>query len=452
MTKPPHLYGYIPSGDEVTVSFEMHERAHFETRGGTGGGKSIFEIQRNQYLITPDSNGNRPSLIVIDATPDYVARNALLETCQEHGIPFSEFWIDKPSVSSFDIFQAFDLQNGNAASLSTKATAAAGCDSGTQYGPRYFRSVSMMRCMKAMETLRDMGEKVSLEAIVETMEEMDRKDRKPTEITNALAPLCRISNISNSAEGKQISIADVIEDRGVAYFALNILEYPIVAEIIARFVISTTNLVQIERKNRNAKPIRVFVSKDEWSQWASHMDTTLLTTTRKYHYNGSYLFQSFEQVANASAGLDGVLAGNTRIHAYFSTVGDEIQHLQSMCSEVIDTLGGTSGAGFNQRPSAREIYRPSLSVNEILDCTATDRDFFLVVNDGKGHKDPLRVTTPPVPDETLKRWATPPTWAIESASEPDAPIDAGLVVRVNEINTALQAFFEQRIARETYSD
>lgn len=47
-----YLYGHTSSGDEVFINVPDQ----FVPRGGTGGEKTIDEIQRNRYLITPDSD------------------------------------------------------------------------------------------------------------------------------------------------------------------------------------------------------------------------------------------------------------------------------------------------------------------------------------------------------------------------------------------------------------
>ncbi len=456
MTEKQFLAGHTKQGEPFWIPYSTFSKAHWDLRGNTGCGKTIFQVLCLLYLIAADARAKaRSCKVIVDPTPDGVIRQALKESCEEHGVPFIEFWPDVLSLSSFELLQGFDCDYHSPTLLAAFLLSAAGCDYGPGWGKGYFRGESFVTALSAINRLRAAGEGISLQNLIETMEAIDRKQKRRSEITNSLAPLCFVSNIADKSESKEIDVADAIDKGAVMYFALDLLEYPIVAETLARLVVANVVLAQIKRNKLNKSPVRTFLTVDEWGQMATYMDSRILTTVRKHHLNVSFLYQNMHQVSNACPGLNEILEANARMHFYFTTEGEEIKRMQDMCSKVRDTLGGSSGTGLNANFNSREFLRPSLTENELLDCSATDRDFFLVLKDGAGHRDPIRLTAPTVSNEALQRWSKPLEWAAEPVkphTEPPVRTDAGSTKRNERINTLLQDFFDTRIRQESYSE
>ncbi len=430
----------------------------------TRSGKSVFELERIRELLRTQRIGVRDTFAFADLGADSYLRNGLEELAHQFGKRFREFSLSHERLC-FDPFQAFRNED-NPSVMSGWASAALQLQHGPGYGKGHFSAVNEVVLLETFETLLSQGQAISLENLVTALKKRKGPNRDAIEAINVLLPLLHYPQLRPQKGGASINIADSIDQVDIVYFSLDCLRAPAVARVIAGLATASLILASIHRyESGGTAESRTFITVDEFSQLANPAWGVWLTAAGKHGCFLSLLYQSTAQLKHGSDMLADIVRENCRTHIYFTCVGSEdIEKLREMSSETRTVLGGRSGFGTSITPTSREVVDRALSVNEILNVSATDREYFAVINEGTGHKDPVNVITPIISPEDLKRRSVPPAWMKETgkftpratwqSQKPEKPAAKTWQLSQSSRQTAdgLQALFDYQIQRDGFSE
>lgn len=438
--------GTTPDGKPFQVPRRIFEEGHVDIRGMTRSGKTTVEIQRLESLMAT----GRDFFLILDLGADIYFRNAMKEAAETHGRNFKEFSLFHERMA-FDPFQSFRDQF-NPAILSAWSSAAFGLDHGSGYGTGYYSSVNSQVIEEACAAILVKGNEVYMQSLIDEISRSAKK--KDTEAYNVLLPLKHFSQLNGESSLEQINIAQSLKDGDVVYMALDCLVAPQVARVVAGLACATAIMECIDRSHHQKMDNHCFVTVDEFSQLASPAWGTWLTASGKHNCNFSLMYQSTAQLSKGGM-LDQIIFENCRTHLYYTCVGSkDVEQLREMSQEIRTKLGGSSGFGMSASVSSREVVDRQLSVNTILEVSGTEREFFAIVNDGKGHNEPVRVRAQEMPSDVLARRKTPPDWMSRKPERPVITKNAGnhSAPVCQEILSRMNAFFAKQSELEEYNE
>lgn len=388
------------SRDEITLGVDVSTGepfrvprtllGHMHVRGMSGTGKSSLT------LISLIAQLIGYPIFIIDLGGDQnLFHNAKRLT--EAGAKRFRYLTLDPKLRSYNFppFQTLTGSSLNITEVSQRLIRAFNLDFGAAiYGASYYAS-------QALAAMLSIAKSVFAANPDATLEDVDRhlnrsENRKAFKDADSIRMnvrfLLEYPQLATAPDPQEnISIERGIEDAEVCYFFCPSLDDPIVSPLVGGIALATIIHIASERAKagRPRTPIYVFV--DEFAEIVGRSLGALLAQGRKYGLRFILANQSTSQLETKDVSLAHALFENTNIKQYFTSLGDDVEVLQSLSKDKIRSLGGSSVQGLSTSVSFKDTIVPTLERDQVLSVSATFAQSFFVLNDGKGHREPIVV-------------------------------------------------------------
>ena len=187
---------------------------------------------------------------------------------------------------------------------------------------------------------------------------------------------------------RNIDLRAAIEQGHVIYVWARTMRQAMTARLVAGLLLYSVIAVAQERSTLGEATRRTTVIVDEFQDLVSKSFGDVMAQCRSW-MSLILANQSTSQLENRDLSLADFVFENTTVKQYFSTVGkSDVELLQSLSKDKVKSLGGSSVQGLSTSVSFRDTVTTTLERDETLDVTATFGRSFVVVNDGKGHREP----------------------------------------------------------------
>lgn len=404
----------VPSGKRLLVGREQF--GHMHVRGMTGSGKTSLTLISliRQFLRSYDDSGKtrRDPIFVIDLAGDANLFWNVSEEAERQGRVFRFLTLD-PDLDSFFFppFQAVPAGETNVIRISQMLITAFHMDHGLLYGASYFSQQNLAALLRVARKLVKEGGNPSLEDVARYLEDPAnrREFRDADQVRMTFDFLLEYAQLRSVGDPEQeIDFARALEQSEVIYFFCPTLTEPITARLVAGLGLYTALNACVQRTKAGMEPraVRIFV--DEFQEIVGRSLAALLAQSRKFGVNLFLSNQSTSQLQSRDLSLADQIFEGSVVKQYFTSLGDDVEVLQSLSALKSQLLTAKTSGGIGQSTvSQREQLAPKLERDTILDVTYFFGRSFVAVNDGKGHKEPVIVqqqhATPDYSNRALQR-------------------------------------------------
>lgn len=389
---------YAPTGKRLLVPRSLF--GHMHVRGMTGSGKtSLTLIALIEQLLRPyvDSGGEaRDPILVFDLAGDANLFWNIRELADKAERRFRFLTLD-PDLEGdfFPPFQAVPVGESNIIRISQLLISALHLEFGLAYGGSYFSQQNLAALLQVARKLVRGGGNPTLEDVARYLDDpANRREFKDAQqVRMTFDFLLEYPQLASAADPeREIDIARAIEHSEVVYFFCPTLTEPITARLVAGLGLYTTISAAVQRTKRAAKPRRVRIVVDEFQEIVGRSLAALLAQSRKFQVSLVLANQSTSQLTSRDLSLADQVFEGTAVKQYFTSLGDDVDVLQSLSKLKSQQLSGrTSGGLEHNSVSEREELVPALERDTILDVTYTFGRSIVTVNDGTGHVEPVIV-------------------------------------------------------------
>ena len=433
-------------GEPFVVSRDLMKEGHVHVRGRTRSGKSALAITPLlQQLIRPYSVANkdgtiiegfRDAIFVIDLGGDLALFNFAKKMADEkhHNRKFRFLSLEsKEAWDYFDPFQAAGHEDDRIIRIAILLQKAFSLDHGLAYAASYFSSRNLSSLLEVARKLTSQHKEgranLTLRDVSRHLEEANVKDAD--EIRMIFQFLTEYEQLEpfgpydtpNPQRKDLINLERSLEDGEVVYFFLPTLSESMTGRQIAGLALYTL-ISAAQRRVRKpqyqgGKPLpHAWVFVDEFQQLAGSSYADVLAQASKFGLSLIMANQTTTQLDVRDLNLADIVRDNTFCKIYFTITGEQdIKALKSFSKEDRDTLVNVSAAGFDTRASQQEYLTTVLRTDEILDTSSTNQHAYILLDDGTGHREPVRLwmdyamsledfrelkTTPPKPFDGVR--------------------------------------------------
>lgn len=386
----------VPTGQRLLVPRSLF--GHMHVRGMTGSGKtSLTLISLMGQLLKPykDRDGEaRNPIFVFDLAGDANLFWNVKEQAEEKGRRFRFLTLD-PDLDShfFPPFQAVPVGETNIIKISQLMISALHMDFGIAYGGSYFSQQNLAALLQVARKLVRGGGNPSLQDVARYLDDpanrREFKDAQQVRMTfDFLLEYRQLQSVGDPE--CEIDIDRAIDDSEVIYFFCPTLTEPITARLVAGLGLYTTVNAAVQRTKRKDAPRRVRIVVDEFQEIVGRSLAALLAQSRKFQVSLVLANQSTSQLTSRDLSLADQVFEGTAVKQYFTSLGDDVDVLQSLSKLKSQFLNGRTSGGMAQSSvSQREELVPALERDTILDVTYTFGRSIVTVNDGTGHTEPV---------------------------------------------------------------
>lgn len=428
-------------GRPFVVSRDLMKEGHMHVRGRTRSGKSALAITPLiQQLIRPYTITERKTkqviksdckdaIFVIDMGGDLALFNFARKQAKQHRRDFKFLSLESEDAwSYFDPFEAAKHGDDRIIRIAILLQKAFSLDHGLAYAASYFSSRNLSSLLDVARKLshknRSMPGSVSLEEISRHLDEANVKDAEEIRMIfqflteyEQLKPF-DVYDDSNPMDERIINLERALDNGEVVYFLLPTLSESMTARQIAGLALYTLiNAAQQRHKKvefqegRPAPHAWVFV--DEFQQLAGSSYADVLAQASKFGLSLIMANQTTTQLDVRNLNLADIVRDNTFAKLYFTVTGEQdINAIKSFSKEARGVLESSSHSpsDIGLRGGLQEYLTTVLQTDEILSTSSTNQHCFLLLDDGTGHREPIRLWTDYAMDyeefRTLK--STPP--------------------------------------------
>ena len=450
------------AGEPFVVSRDLMKEGHLHVRGRTRSGKSALAITPLlQQLIRPytvaDHDGKivqgfRDAVFVIDLGGDLALFNFAKKMADDPSNDRKFRFLSLESKEAwdyFDPFQAAGHEDDRIIRIAILLQKAFSLDHGLAYAASYFSSRNLSSLLDVARKLtsqhKDARGNLTLRDVSRHLEEANVKDAEEIRMIfqflteyEQLEPFGPYDD-ADPERNDLINLERSLEDGEVVYFFLPTLSESMTGRQIAGLALYTLISAAQRRvrkpKYQGGKPLpHAWVFVDEFQQLAGSSYADVLAQASKFGLSLIMANQTTTQLDVRDLNLADIVRDNTFCKIYFTVTGEQdIKALKSFSKEDRDTLTNLTAAGFDSRASEQEYLTTVLRTDEILDTSSTNQHAYVLLDDGTGQREPVRVwmdyamsykdfrdfkTTPPEPfDGERKKVQVPdvgePLWSIE---------------------------------------
>ena len=134
----------------------------------------------------------------------------------------------------------------------------------------------------------------------------------------------------------------------------------------------------------------VFV--DEFQQLAGSSYADVLAQASKFGLSLIMANQTTTQLNVRDLNLADIVRDNTTCKFYFTVTGEQdIKALKAFSKESRGLLASQTAAGWDSRLGEQEYLTTELHNDEILDTSSTNQHCYILLDDGTGHREPVRL-------------------------------------------------------------
>jgi hypothetical protein len=386
--------------DEITLgvvartgepfTFPRSLLGHMHVRGMSGVGKSSLTLIDliSQLVGFP--------VFVIDLGGDQNLFHNAKRLADEARKKFRFLTLD-PKLASIN-FPPFQTLTGlplHVTEISQRLIRAFNLDYGAAvYGATYFASQALDAMLSIAKAVFSANPDATLEDVDRHLNRAENKKAfKDAESIRMNVRFCLQYPQLTAAKDPEgnLLVERAIEQAEVGYFFCPTLDDPIVAPLVGGMALSTIIHIASERAKLGRPRTPIYVVIDEFAEIVGRSLGVLLAQGRKYGLRFILANQSTSQLETKDVSLAHALFENTTVKQYFTSLGDDVEVLQSLSKDKIRTLGGSTVRKLQTSVSFREEVVTALERDQVIDVSATFGQSLVVVNDGKGHKEPIVV-------------------------------------------------------------
>lgn len=419
-------------GVPVRLSREDFGKGHMHIRGRTRSGKtSMAMIPLAKQLMAPypdpTDQSEQPRLLqdpvfIFDLGGDQALFWSMLHTAEVNGRRESFKFLSLARDEQwqyFDPFQAVDPSGRgrrNIIRLANLFIEAFNLDNGLIYGGQYFTQQNLAALLDVVRALyREKGSiQPTLQEVSDYLDLMRRvrrnqfRDADQIRMTfNFLLEYPQLQpTVDDKRAGNVIDMMKALENPAgeVVYFFMPTLNESTTARQIAGLGLYSVINAAIEKRKRDSGGVppsqHIWVFIDEFQELAGRSFASLLAQAGKFGITFILANQTTEQLENRDTSLAQIVYDNCHVKQYFTVTSNrDIEDLQALSKETKIWLGTETPRGPDTTLAMREVVMPRLRKNRILDVSATKGHTFLIMDDGKGHREPQRVVVAYSTDE-----------------------------------------------------
>jgi hypothetical protein len=424
------------TGEPIHVDRGFLASTHTHIRGRTGAGKTSRAILPLilQLMGHAPSDGPPESIFIFDLGGDRGLFHCVRDAARHAGRVFRFLSLNADDDwHYFDPFQAASKRREQIIDLAEMLIEAFSMEYGPIYGGQYFTQQNLRALLRVAEHLvkqKSSATDVTIDDIARFLEKNQKRIPDSDQIRAMFDFLCQYPQLKPHLAPSREEVIDLkraLENGEVIYFFLPTIGKTITVRPIAGLALYSLQQLAMRRPEEGLPSRRAWVFIDEFQSIAGRSFENFLVQCRKFQMSMFLCHQSLDQLKTKDSTLDQIVAKNTSLRMFFTAEGqDEIDELQAMSrtTRVIlhgkttqrseqETKGNTRGYAFTVSQfnaatnssavsssqsrgesvgmNEREQIMPELEVNEIQDVSATDGQYFLVVNTGNGHMQPTAV-------------------------------------------------------------
>jgi hypothetical protein len=395
-------------GRPVQVARQTLGNGHMHIRGRTRSGKTSLAILPLIEQLIPDyTNAEnlraRDPVFVFDLGGDQALFHQVKRLAESQNPPrkFRFLSLERnDDWDHFDPFQAVAHGEDRVIRIANMLIEAFSLDNGLIYGGSYFTQQNLAALLRvARQLFREEKRSLSLAEIADYLDKPANRrairDADQVRMTfHFLLEYEQLKPDQSTDPNRMIDMLRALNDGEVIYFFTPTLNETTTARQIAGLGLYSLLNAAIQRKRRGMPSRRCWVFVDEFHELAGRAFAALLAQSGKYGLSLIMANQTTSQLDTRDTALAKVVFDNTHVKQYFTVTSyldrKSLEDLSQTEERVLE--GGYShrvlqGTTFN----ARVVVEPTLKHNAILETSGTAGQSFLVIDDGSGHKDPIRV-------------------------------------------------------------
>lgn len=405
LTNPEIFLGYSVGGVSTPISLARSVLAegHVHIRGRTRSGKTsraILPLAVRLMSEYTDARGtHKDPICIFDLGGDQALFHFVKEAAGQMERRFRFLSLDaRDDWDFFDPFQAVPPGERDVMRLATLLIEAFNLDNGLIYGGQYFTQQNLAALLDVVRKLsKEEGRRLTLDDVSNYLERqaVRKKVRDADQIRmtfNFLLEYPQLRAPENTDPNRCIDMARVLEDGEVLYFFTPTLNETTTARQIAGLGLYNLLNAAIQRSRKGQPLRRTWIFIDEFHELAGRAFEALLAQSGKFGVSLIMANQTTSQLENRDSALHQVVFDNTHVKMYFTvTCLRDIEDLQALSEEEIVMLPGRNQRGLSGAETEKPTLLPKWHKNKILDVSETAGHCFLVLNEGKGHREPQRI-------------------------------------------------------------
>lgn len=390
----------------VSIPRRLLEEGHVHIRGRTRSGKTSRAILplavRLMEKYVDECGEHRDPICIFDLGGDQALFHFVREAAQRMERRFRFLSLDvKNDWDFFDPFQAVPPGERDVMRLATLLIEAFNLDNGLIYGGQYFTQQNLAALLSVVRKLaKEDGRRLTLDDVANYLEReaVRRKVRDADQIRmtfNFLLEYPQLRVAEKTDRNRCIDMARAIEDGEVIYFFTPTLNETTTARQIAGLGLYNLLNAAIQRARDGKVLRRVWVFVDEFHELAGRAFEALLAQSGKFGVSMVMANQTTSQLETRDSSLHQVVFDNTHLKMFFTvTCLRDIEDLQALSEDEIVFLPGRSQRGLSGAETEKAVLLPKLHKNDILDVSETAGHCFLILSEGRGHREPRRMQAP----------------------------------------------------------
>ena len=452
-------------GDPVAIPRSLLRGSHIHNRGMSGCGKTsivglphLLQMMEFYDLVYATPKGKKTlrekdPIVVIDLGGDRALFHAARTHATKLGRTFRYFSFDPERSFGFNLFQSVKGASQRVIRLSNLWLEGLNLDAANGAADAQFFSQQGLVQLQLLASLAlensQSGQEVTLKDIERFLSEKENVIPHADQIVTNLKLLMHYPQLSPEKDDPNvINMRDAIRNREVIFFSCPLLGEATSARMLCGLALYTLIDAameigsEVDPNNPYLPAPHTFVMIDEFASLCGPSYAAVLAQARK-HVTLLQLNQTTEQLKiQKNFDLASMVRDNCAVKIYHTITGkNDIEELQSYSKETRDTLRttrepgsvlqqGISGAG---GASDSEYLSPLLRRNTISDVSNTSDEFFVIINDGKQHREPIRTRQDRILSEAeFVRYNRTPLPLVEHPGQDVSEKEAGQVPLPNE--------------------
>ncbi len=310
----------------------------------------------------------------------------------------------------FDPFQIVHTGEKNIIRLAQVLIEAFNQDYGLLYGAAYYSMRSLSALIRVAEHVvkqSEAGQHLDFKAVGRYFQKPGNSDRDEAQIRMAFDFLMKYPQLQNpppnAPHRRQIDMRRALDHSEVVYFFCPSMGQATTARQIAGLglytLLAAAQLRKDQGHNKGQGHRHAWVIVDEFHELAGRSFASLLAQSSKYGISLILANQTTTQLENRDVNLAHVVRDNCLAKMYFTVTGkQDFDDLQGFSEEDRDLLRSGSerhdvGSGYSLSEGFSERITTKLKRDEILATSASGKQFYMVLDDGAGHREPLRLVS-----------------------------------------------------------
>jgi hypothetical protein len=398
MTSKILLGHRVKSKKPLYVTRSLFGHAH--VRGMTGSGKTSLALipLAKEFLAPYEASGvaQRDPLFVFDLGGDQNLFAHVRAEANRQGRTFRYLTLD-PDLDTyyFPPFQAVPTGERNIIRICQMLVQAFHMDHGLVYGGHYYTQQNMGALLRVARKLTQQNTNPTLYDAARYLDDPRhrRQFKDADQVRMTFDFLLEYPQLDRTKSPKrEIDMGRALSHSEVIYFFTPTLTEPMTARLVAGLGLYTLISAAMQR-TKQGKPKRIArVLIDEFQELAGRSFAALMAQSRKFGISLILANQSTSQLENRDLDLADIVFEGTPVKQYYTSAGcRDTEVLQSLSKDTTRAVVSESEKQMAMTTTIRHEVVPRLKRDTILDVSNCFGHSFVIINDGRGHRDPIRL-------------------------------------------------------------